>query len=61
VTESLRAFDRGKALAIPGWRYKLLAAFMRITPGVIMRRLSAAYVRRYRRRKAATTSPPDTR
>ena len=49
VAESLRGFDRGQLLVIPGWRYKLLSAFMRATPPPLMRRIAAAAARRYRK------------
>ena len=52
VAESLRAFDRGQLIVVPGWRYKIIVAFLRATPGAIMRRISAALGRRYRKSKA---------
>src|SRR5258706_2098739 len=52
VTESLRGFDRGKLIVVPGWRYKIIVAFLRATPGAIMRRISGALGRRYRKTKA---------
>jgi len=52
VAESLRAFDRGQLIVIPGWRYKIIAAFMRAVPGSLMRRISSAAARRYRKPKA---------
>lgn len=52
VAESLRAFDRGKVIVVPGWRYKIMVAFLRATPGAVMRRISAALGRRYRKTKA---------
>ena len=51
VAESLRAFDRGQLIVVPGWRYKIIVAFLRATPGVLMRRISAALGRRYRKLK----------
>jgi short-subunit dehydrogenase len=51
VAESLRAFDRGQLIVIPGWRYKVLSAFMRAVPGPLMRRISAAASRRFRKPK----------
>ena len=50
VDESLRGFDRGEFIVIPGWRYKIIVAFLRATPGAVMRRISAALGRRYRLR-----------
>lgn len=52
VAESLRAFDRGQLIVVPGWRYKIIVAFLRSTPGAVMRRISAALGRRYRKIKA---------
>jgi len=52
VAESLRGFDRGQVIVVPGWRYKIIVAFLRATPGVVMRRISAALGRRYRKIKA---------
>lgn len=51
VAESLRAFDRGQVIVVPGWRYKLLVALIRITPGALIRRVSARLGRRYRKVK----------
>lgn len=52
VAESLRGFDRGQIIVIPGWRYKLLSAFMRATPPPLMRCVAATAARRYRKPKA---------
>ena len=52
VAESLRGFDRGKLIVVPGWRYKIIVAFLRATPGAVMRRISGALGRRYRKTKA---------
>lgn len=51
VAESLRGFDRGQLIVIPGWRYKLLSAVIRAVPGPLMRRISAAATRRFRKPK----------
>jgi short-subunit dehydrogenase len=51
VEESLRAFARRELIVIPGWRYKLAAAFLRAIPGGMQRWLSARAVHRYRRRR----------
>jgi short-subunit dehydrogenase len=51
VGESLRGFDRGQLIVVPGWRYKIIVAFLRATPGAVMRRISAALGRRYRKTK----------
>jgi uncharacterized protein len=52
VAESLRGFDRGQLIVVPGWRYKIIVAFLRATPGAVMRRVSGALGRRYRKIKA---------
>jgi len=49
VAESLRGFDRGQVIVVPGWRYKIIVAFMRAMPGALLRRISAILGRRYRR------------
>jgi uncharacterized protein len=51
VGESLRAFDQGKLIVIPGWRYKLVVAGMKMIPGGLMRRLTRNTTPRFRRRK----------
>jgi hypothetical protein len=49
VSESLRGFDRGQIVVIPGWRYKILVAFMKVMPNRLMRRIAAAAAQRYRK------------
>ena len=49
AAESLRGFDRGQVIVVPGWRYKVVVAFMRLLPGALLRRISAILGRRYRR------------
>ncbi len=51
VDESLRGFDEGKLFVIPGWRYKLLIAGARIVPKVVLRKIAAAGVKRFRKPK----------
>lgn len=51
VEESLRGFDRGELFVIPGWRYKLLVAGMKMMPGALLRRVSAMSTNRYRKPK----------
>jgi short-subunit dehydrogenase len=51
VSESLRGFDRGQVIVVPGWRYKIIAGFMRMMPGALMRRISAAMAQRFRKPK----------
>jgi short-subunit dehydrogenase len=53
VAESLRGFDRGQVIVIPGWRYKLIVAFLKAVPGPLMRRIAAVAARRYRKPVAA--------
>ena len=49
AAESLRGFDRGRVIVVPGWRYKIIVAFMRLMTGALLRRISAILGRRYRR------------
>jgi short-subunit dehydrogenase len=51
VEESLRGWERGKLIVIPGWRYKLIVAGMKMIPGGLMRRMSRRGTQRFRRRK----------
>jgi hypothetical protein len=51
VEESLRGFDRRKLIVIPGWRYKLIVAFMKLVPASWLRQGSVAAARRYRKSK----------
>jgi short-subunit dehydrogenase len=51
VEESLRGFERGKLIVIPGWRYKLIVAGVKMLPARLMRRLSRGGTRRFRRPK----------
>ena len=53
VAESLRGFDRGQVVVVPGWRYKLIVAFIKAMPGPLMRRIAAVGARRYRKPVAA--------
>jgi len=52
VSESLRGFDEGRLYVIPGWRYKLLVAFLRAMPEWVVRKASAQGAARYRKQKA---------
>jgi short-subunit dehydrogenase len=49
VAESLRGFDRGQVVVVPGWRYKIIVAFIKAMPGPLMRRIAAVGARRYRK------------
>jgi short-subunit dehydrogenase len=53
VAESLRAFEQGKLIVVPGWRYKIIAAFMRMMPAALMLWISARASKKYRREKTA--------
>lgn len=52
VSESLKGFDRGQVIVVPGWRYKIIVAFIRMMPGALMRRISAELGRRFRKPRA---------
>jgi uncharacterized protein len=51
VEESLRGWEQGKLIVIPGWRYKLVVAGMKMIPSALMRRLTRGTTPRFRRRK----------
>ena len=51
VEESLRGFDRGELIVIPGWRYRLIVRLMTLAPGSLQRWTSIRAAR-YRKRKA---------
>jgi hypothetical protein len=51
VSESLRGFDEGKLIVIPGWRYKLLVMFLKAMPDWLVRKASAGGARKYRKQK----------
>jgi short-subunit dehydrogenase len=54
VEESLRGFERGKLFVIPGWRYKVIVAGMKLLPAPLLRRMAVTGARRLRRRRAGT-------
>jgi uncharacterized protein len=56
VEQSLRAWDRGRLIVIPSWRYKAMAAAMSSIPEPWMRRLAIAGTRKYRRSKPSGAS-----
>ncbi len=56
VEESLRDFDRAKLFSVPGWRYKLIAAAMNLSPGWLKRKIAAGPARRLRRPAAASNA-----
>jgi uncharacterized protein len=49
VADSLAALDSSRVIVIPGIRYKLLAAAMRMTPGPFLQAAVKAYARRMKR------------
>jgi uncharacterized protein len=51
VEQSLRGWEQGKLIVIPGWRYKLVVAGMKMIPAPLMRRLTLGTTPRFRRRK----------
>jgi short-subunit dehydrogenase len=51
VAESLRGFDRGQVTVVPGWRYKIIVAFIKAVPGSLMRRIAAVAAGRFRKPK----------
>jgi short-subunit dehydrogenase len=53
VEESLKGFDRRKLIVVPGWRYKVAVAAMKVLPGSVLRWAIIRGVRRYRRNKAS--------
>ncbi len=46
VDESLRALDRGKVVVVPSWRYKLLVAFLKCMPEILLRGGTIRYSRK---------------
>jgi short-subunit dehydrogenase len=50
VNESLRGFDRGQSIVIPGWRYKLVVMGLRALPRLVLHRVMIAAARARRRR-----------
>ena len=52
VEESLRGFERGKLFVIPGWRYKVIVAGMKLLPGPLLRRMALTGARRLRRQRS---------
>ena len=54
VEESLRGFDRGALIVVPGWRYKLLVWLLRLLPNALIRRGSIWAAKRYKRPKKTT-------
>jgi len=55
VERSLDGFDRGELFVVPGWRYKLIVAGMKLMPGPLLRRMTAMGARRIRRPRQPET------
>jgi uncharacterized protein len=55
VERSLRGFDRGELFVVPGWRYKLVVAGVKLMPGPLLRRMTAMGARRTRKAEPAET------
>jgi short-subunit dehydrogenase len=51
VSESLRGFDQGKLFVIPGWRYKLIAMFLKTMPAWVVRKMTSRGAQKYRKPK----------
>jgi short-subunit dehydrogenase len=46
VEEALRAWDRGVLYCVPGWRYKLIVALLRLLPAAVLRAVAVRTARR---------------
>jgi uncharacterized protein len=51
VEQSLNGWEQGKLIEIPGWRYKLVVAGMKLLPSSLMRAMTRRGTQRYRRPK----------
>jgi hypothetical protein len=51
VDASLAGYDRGQLFVIPGWRYKCIAALLRMLPSWVIRKGSVGGVRRFRKQR----------
>ncbi len=49
VRESLRGLDRGRLFVIPGWRYRWLVRFLRLTPSALLHPAFLFYSRKTKR------------
>jgi len=54
---ALRGFERGRALIVPGWVMKVMAAVIALTPRFIMRLSMRWVARRFRRKPAGGSAP----
>jgi hypothetical protein len=51
AAESLRGFERGKTMVVPGWRYKLMASGSKLAPEALRKRILMKLAPRYRKPK----------
>jgi len=56
VEQSLRGFDRGDLFVVPGWRYKLMVAGIKLLPGALLRRMVARGASRFRKRQGESAA-----
>lgn len=50
VSESLRGFDRGQLIVVPGWQYRAVVRLIQLTPGPWMRWIAIRFARKRRER-----------
>ena len=53
VSESLRGFERGQLIVIPGWQYRAVIRLIQWTPAPLMRWISIRFARKRRERAQA--------
>ena len=53
VSESLRGFDRGQLIVVPGWQYRAVIRLIQLTPGPWMRWIAIRFARKRRQRAEA--------
>jgi short-subunit dehydrogenase len=56
VEESLKAFDRGQVIVVPGWRYKLITGALQVMPRSLARKFTARSTRQFRRKRTQPQS-----
>jgi uncharacterized protein len=56
VSESLRGFDRGQLIVVPGWQYRAVVRLIQLTPAPLMRWLSIRFARKRRQRAESFAS-----
>jgi uncharacterized protein len=57
VAASLASLERNKLYVIPGWRYRALVCFLKLTPSVLLRKVTAWYITSRRRFESAGSWP----